>query len=132
MEGASCTNIDQIESVLGGLSETYSRGVFAISRWTLDIISSVQSWVLYDVLVNLEHHSFITSSIVVLVVVISLVDTVVPLVTFSGLLEMSTDSAIVDESLDVLVLIVHLLLRVEHVVTLLAEPHTLELTCRWY
>ena len=40
---------------------------------------------------------------------------------------MSTDAAVVDQSRDALVLIVDLLLGVEHVVTLFAEPHTLEL-----
>ena len=55
---------------------------------------------------------------------VGLVDAIVPLVTDDGLFEVATDVTVVNESLDVLALIVDLLFGVEHVVAFFAESHT--------
>ena len=127
VSGTGNADVNEAESVLGGLGEGDSRGPFALLVDALDALHPLQSGVLDAVLVDGK------SDVVHLGAarhVVRLVHTVLPFVAFARLLEVATDPAVVDQSGDALVLVVSLLFGVQHVVALLAEPHALELVLR--
>ena len=105
------------------MGEADSLVTFAVSIWTLDILSSLESWILDAIFV---HSVDDTATALSDIGMVTLVDTVVPLIIFSGLFEMTADSTVVDESRDTLVFVINLLFWIKHVITFLAEAHTFE------
>ena len=128
MIGTCYTNINQVEPIFRLLSETDSLRAFAVLVWALNILSSLQSWVLRDILIDLEHSTHLRVALISVASVVGLVDTVVPFVTDDGLFEVPTDMAVINESLNFLAFIIDLLFWVEHIITLFAESHSFVLT----
>lgn len=123
------TNEDQVHPVLGRVHESHSLSVTTFLA--ADVLATWESWILHTLLVNLEEEfrslaTSCTGSIGSLRWVTWAIDTVISLILRFGLLKVSTNPAIVDESSKRGHIISLLFLGLEHVITLLTEAHTSE------
>ena len=129
VESTLGTDEDQVHAVLGRVHESHSLVVTALLA--SEVLPSRESWVLDALLVNVKEElgARVASpgclSRPRLYLLTRPVDAVIGLVTGFGLLEVSTDAAVIDESADYWVLGL-LLLGLQHVVALSAEAHALK------
>ena len=117
-------DIDQIQPVFRLLGETDGLRALAVLIGTLNVLSSLQSWVLCDILINRQKASKRGRIVLISVAaMVGLVDTIVPLVADDGLFEVTANMTVINEPLNVLSFIIDLLFWIEHVVALFAESH---------
>ena len=125
MIGTWSADINQIESVFGLLGKTNSFCALASVVWAFNLFSSLESRVFDDIFVNCKGSREIVAVVFRRVAsMVWFVNTIVPLITNNSFFKMTTNMAIINESLNVLSIIIDLLFWIEHVITLFAESHS--------